>query len=174
MVIKLSNILSVPNKSEEMDADITLTSIDGRGSAYEITSKEPVHVKLTNLGGQKIHLEAHIVCSIAIPCDRCLKDVIHDYDIEVDRKLNVSESEDNDDLDDVNYIKEYNLDIDMLVYEEVTLRLPTKNLCREDCKGICPVCGADLNHKECGCDRKVYDPRMSDVLDIFNNYFKEV
>ena len=174
MEIRLSNILSVPNKVEEMDVDIDMTTFDSRGFSYDITDKSPVHLTLTNLGSQKLHLQAQFMIELAIPCDRCLTDVKHRYEIEVDKKLDASESEDDEGLDDINYMKEYNLDIDMLVYEEVSVRLPMKNLCMEDCKGICPVCGTNLNHKECGCDRKVADPRMSDVLDIFNNYFKEV
>lgn len=174
MEIRLSNILSVPNKVEEMDVDIDMTTFDSRGFSYDITDKSPVHLTLTNLGSQKLHLQAQFMIELAIPCDRCLTDVKHRYEIQVDKKLDASESEDDEGLDDINYMKEYNLDIDMLVYEEVSVRLPMKNLCMEDCKGICPVCGTNLNHKECGCDRKVADPRMSDVLDIFNNYFKEV
>ena len=45
--------------------------------------------------------------------------------------------------------------------------------CKEDCKGLCPVCGTNLNEKECGCDRTVADPRMAAIQDIFKN-FKEV
>lgn len=157
-----------------MDAVIDMTTFDSRGISYDITDKSPVHLTLTNLGSRKLRLEAQFMVELAVPCDRCLTDVKHRYEIQVDKRLDAGESEDEENLDDVNYMKEYNLDIDMLVYEEVSVRLPMKNLCKEDCKGICPVCGTNLNHKECGCDRKVADPRMADVLDIFNNYFKEV
>lgn len=174
MEIRLSDILSVPNRVEEMDVAIDMAAFKNRGISYEITDMSPVHLRLTNLGSQRLHLEAQFMIEIAIPCDRCLTDVKHRYEIQVDNKLDVDKSEDDEDLDDINYMKEYQLDIDMLVYEEISVRLPMKNLCKEDCKGICSVCGANLNHKECGCDRKVADPRMSDVLDIFNNYFKEV
>ena len=46
-------------------------------------------------------------------------------------------------------------------------------LCREDCKGICNRCGANLNHTECSCDRSSPDPRMSVIQDLFQK-FKEV
>ena len=65
------------------------------------------------------------------------------------------------------------LDLDILIFDEVVPKLPSRVLCKEDCKGLCPVCGTNLNEKECGCDRTVADPRMAAIQDIFKN-FKEV
>ncbi len=48
-----------------------------------------------------------------------------------------------------------------VVVEQVQLNIPMKPLCREDCRGLCPTCGADLNAGECGCNREVVDPRWS-------------
>ena len=67
----------------------------------------------------------------------------------------------------------YNLDVDKLVFGEILLLIPGKTLCKEDCKGLCLRCGANLNEGECGCDRESLDPRMSVFKDILNN-FKEV
>ncbi|HHY52171.1 MAG TPA: DUF177 domain-containing protein [Clostridiales bacterium] len=61
------------------------------------------------------------------------------------------------------------LDVDALVGEELFLNLDASILCRKDCKGLCPVCGADRNQTDCGCDaKKVVDPRfaaLSKLLD---------
>ena len=173
MDIKLSNILSVPAKVYETEIQLDYKFMTFKGMDYQVAYMTPVHIKLTNMGNQKLHIEADFTIHLNIPCDRCLDDVLHKYEICVDRKIDVSERADNQDLDDVSFISEYNLDVDMLVYEEVFVRLPMKNLCNEDCKGICSVCGTNLNRGECGCDRRIPDPRMSDILDIFNS-FKEV
>ena len=173
MDIKLSNIMSVPAKVYETEVPLDYTFMTFNGSDCQVVDKTPVHLKLTNMGNQKIHIEATATIHLNIPCDRCLEDVLHKFEIAVDRKINLADSADNQDLDDVSFIEEYNLDVDMLVYEEVFVKLPMKVLCDENCKGICSVCGANLNRGECGCDRRVPDPRMSDVLDIFNS-FKEV
>ena len=169
MDIKLSNILSVPDKVYETDIELDYHFMSFKGVDYQVVYKTPVHLKLTNMGAQKLHIMADFEIHLNIPCDRCLEDVLNKFKVHVDRKLVI----DNQNLDDVSFIEGYNLDVDMLVYEEVFVRLPMKNLCREDCRGICSVCGANLNQGECGCDRRVPDPRMSDVLDIFNS-FKEV
>lgn len=87
--------------------------------------------------------------------------------------FNLTEEERTEDLDETNYIIGYNLDVDTLVYNEILIGFPLKLLCDEGCKGICKNCGANLNEKTCDCDNTEYDPRMSVIRDIFNN-FKEV
>ncbi len=57
-----------------------------------------------------------------------------------------------------------------LNFERTILSPETRG--KDDCKGICPVCGQNLNEKECGCDTFVPDPRMAVIQDIFKN--KEV
>lgn len=71
------------------------------------------------------------------------------------------------------FLEEHELDVDRLIYDEILVNWPTKVLCKDDCKGICPVCGQNLNQQDCGCDRQVIDPRMAKFQDIFNE-FKEV
>ena len=58
------------------------------------------------------------------------------------------------------------IDLDPLVREQLVLSLPAYPVCREDCKGLCPVCGANLNERECGCDRHVPDPRWAGLKSI--------
>ena len=52
------------------------------------------------------------------------------------------------------------LDIDQIAEMALLLWLPAKQLCREDCKGLCPICGADRNEVDCGCDTRRVDPRL--------------
>ena len=53
------------------------------------------------------------------------------------------------------------IDLSQAVREQILLSVPASPLCREDCKGLCPKCGKDLNDGDCGCDRKAIDPRWS-------------
>ena len=71
------------------------------------------------------------------------------------------------------YIGGYELDVDRLVFGEILISMPGKTLCTPDCKGLCSICGHNLNVSECGCDRESLDPRMSVFKDILKN-FKEV
>ena len=52
------------------------------------------------------------------------------------------------------------LDLDELVVSDILLELPTKLLCKEDCKGLCSSCGRNLNEGKCGCEEKTVDPRL--------------
>ena len=58
------------------------------------------------------------------------------------------------------------LDIGEYVRTAVILELPSRFLCREECKGLCPKCGADLNAATCSCGDKEPDPRW-DALKAF-------
>ena len=58
------------------------------------------------------------------------------------------------------------IDLQPAVREQILLSVPPPPLCREDCKGLCPQCGKDLNEGECGCDRTVLDPRWAALKGI--------
>ena len=71
------------------------------------------------------------------------------------------------------YLIGFELDVDKLVYAEILVNWPMRVLCKDDCKGICKVCGMNLNKGACSCQRTELDPRMAAIQDIFNK-FKEV
>ena len=60
------------------------------------------------------------------------------------------------------------IDVDEIVKEQILLTLPTRALCREDCKGFCPTCGADKNSGECSCLEIEIDPRWAGLKDLMN------
>jgi uncharacterized protein len=60
----------------------------------------------------------------------------------------------------VTYLEEGRINTDHLLRENVLLSLPVQPLCREDCRGLCPQCGANLNLRLCGCQAPRVEPRM--------------
>jgi len=58
------------------------------------------------------------------------------------------------------------IDVDEIVKEQIVLAVPTRMLCREDCKGICPECGADRNKGDCNCATNDIDPRWAALKDL--------
>ena len=112
---------------------------------------------------------------LEIPCDRCLEPVRTELflDFTKDVDLDVADGEQTEELDETNYIDGYALDVEQLLYNEILIGWPTKILCSEDCKGICNVCGQNLNQGTCDCEDTSLDPRMSVIRDVFKN-FKEV
>ncbi len=53
------------------------------------------------------------------------------------------------------------IELDELVRDTLLAAQPLSNICKPDCKGLCPVCGANLNHGDCGCNTFVPDPRLA-------------
>lgn len=175
MLVELSEIMNVNDGVRKMTVPIEFNTFELNGTTYEVHHKDSVNLSLTNLGNKKVLIEAKADLALQVPCDRCLKTVIVPFDIDISKEIdfNLTGEQRAEDLDETNFITGYDLDVDRLICEEVLIGFPMKVLCEEDCKGICKVCGANLNDGECGCDRTELDPRMSVIRDIFNN-FKEV
>ena len=58
------------------------------------------------------------------------------------------------------------IDLDQLVREEILLATPAQVFCREDCQGLCPVCGSDKNIAECACEPQQVDARWEKLKDL--------
>jgi uncharacterized protein len=67
---------------------------------------------------------------------------------------------------EVAYYDGVDLDVDLMVLEQIELAMPMKFVCREDCKGLCYKCGADLNEGACLCKNEETDSRLSVLLDF--------
>ena len=129
-------------------------------------------VILKNEGKRTVSVSFQTSITVGMPCGRCLTEVPEKIRLSVLRTLDFDDIEETC-KDQVSFVDGSSLNVDKLILEEVIPLLPTKVLCSEDCKGLCPVCGTNLNKEECGCDRAVKDPRMAAIQDIFKN-FKEV
>lgn len=175
MLIDLSELLSVNDKVSDVQAFIEMSRFTSKICNYKIVNKEPLQIHLQNMGKKVITLDTVINVTLAIPCDRCLEEVEYPLSIKVNKEINMNESDQDrmESLDEITYIQDTNLDVEILVYNEILVHLPMKVLCSENCKGICNRCGANLNSQTCNCDTIELDPRMSKIRDVFNN-FKEV
>lgn len=72
----------------------------------------------------------------------------------------VNKLNDEEDFEDYIVIEGDELDLDELIYSDIILLTPTKFLCKEDCKGLCPTCGKNLNEGDCACAKQQTDPRL--------------
>ncbi|MBR2731103.1 MAG: DUF177 domain-containing protein [Clostridia bacterium] len=132
-------------------SDETLDGVRAFSSPVEVTGR------VENQTGI-VELHAVAACALSLCCDRCAKPITPAFRIPVDHTLVTSL---NDEANDALYlIEDLRFDLDPLVREDLFLSLPAKFLCRPDCKGLCPVCGQDLNDGPCGCKRAI-DPRLA-------------
>ena len=175
MLINLSDVLSDQHKTVEETVRLEMEEIRMKSGTYPIVSKEPVHVSVEHIRGKELLIKAETRLTVVIPCDRCLDDVRQEFVLDCTKHVDVgiSDAELTEELDESNFIDGYHLDVDKLLYNEILSDWPSKVLCREDCKGLCRVCGRNLNTGSCDCEDPGLDPRMSVVRDLFKN-FKEV
>ena len=92
---------------------------------------------------------------------------ITDTDLKVTAPIQVAGAEN---IENDAFIYESDLlDITEPVRESLLLAVPLQSLCREDCRGLCPVCGADRNEGDCGCDATTVDPRLAALKQFIKN-----
>lgn len=113
-----------------------------------------------------VYLDVNIGFTFCGFCDRCAEDVKKDFSLDV-KRIVVEQLQNENDDDDYIVVKNRALDLEELVNEEVSLSLPAKVLCSDDCKGLCPQCGTNLNVSKCDCKRDV-DPRLSALLQLLD------
>jgi uncharacterized protein len=145
-------------------------------------ARGPVHVdaRLEKFE-RRIRVDAHGTAQLTVPCGRCLAPIT--VDLPVDFELTLVPQDEYDDApraegsgrvagtfvpanaeEDTYSGKE--IELDPLLREQLLLALPGYPVCREDCKGLCSVCGGNLNDRECGCDRHVPDPRWAGLKNV--------
>ena len=177
MIMNLTDVFTSEGKVKKISQTYDAGNVSYMGENYPVVDKSDVSLTFTNIGTGRILLEGELSLTVEIPCDRCLDPVAVELSLDFTKKVELNQSKDDnmfsDEFDESNYIDGYTLDVDKLVYNEVLIGWPTKILCSEDCKGICNVCGQNLNLGTCDCEDTSLDPRMSVIRDLFKN-FKEV
>lgn len=178
MILDLSALYSNWNAEEEIEVHIDMEAIKSKMGIFPILKKEPFTLHLMNRENKRLLIQGESDVIVSVPCDRCLAEVPVKLHLVIDKNLPIeapegNSAEDDDNLEQLEYMNGCQLDADRLVYGEILFVWPAKVLCKEGCRGICPKCGANLNEAGCGCDRSVPDPRMAAFQDVFNK-FKEV
>lgn len=127
-------------------------------------------------GVAKTTVTGSFTATIASNCHRCLKPT----EVELKRSFHLTympvdpgrlakeEIELDPDELEVSYLEKMLLPLHEMIREQIYLTLPMKVLCRPDCTGLCPHCGADLNEVECGCSEEEMDPRWASLKAIGN------
>lgn len=173
MRVELADIISCENKEMSQQVEIELSSFDSRLGQFPIRTKQPFAMKFANEDGKRLLIQGETEVAIGIPCDRCLEEVNRTFSIALDKEIDLTGSNEELSMENLSYMTGTSLDVDQLIFGEILVSWPMKVLCREDCKGICKRCGANLNQAECQCQKTEPDPRMAAIQDIFNK-FKEV
>ncbi len=146
MILNLKQVFQITGENILIDYQINKEELTEYKSLVFVT---PITVKgsVFNRAGI-VTLDISVSSTLHHFCDRCLREFDRDYSFSVSHILVRSLNEENDE-----FILTENdrLDLDELVLSDLQLQLPSKMLCKEDCKGLCSICGTDLNESQCSC-----------------------
>lgn len=155
MIIDLKKYFSGECDSLSVSLDLTGLELDG---VKPFCAPIAGQVSLKGFASSVL-LDAHLEYTTVMPCDRCGEMSAREWSVSFAHTL-VMQLNDEEDNDEYIVVPDGRLDLDELLREDILLELPSKYLCSEDCKGLCPKCGKNLNEGDCGCDHREIDPRL--------------
>lgn len=166
MLLGLSEILDCPGASVPFSASVDLSDLR-YGLSYPVT--EPVWAQGTvrNTAGVLV-MTGTIRTTLHGVCDRCAGSFDREVSFPIDVVLVAELASEEDEDERVFPMVGTSADLEEIVRTVFVLNLGSKLLCREDCKGICPRCGRNLNEGPCSC-RKEIDPRLAPLQQLLNN-----
>ena len=165
MRIDLREIINIPGASVPFSCELDTAALDFP-SVESFTAPVTASGTISNSAGA-LTLRGTLTAEMIRICDRCAKEFAQKKVLELDVPL-AAELEDEENPD-IFLLDGDELDLDELLETCFILDLEVKCLCREDCAGLCPKCGKDLNGGACDC-RKEIDPRMAVLEQLLDKF----
>ena len=161
MRLDVKSIINTPGGGIEFKEELDFSDVDF-GGVYPAVRPVSVVGMVRNIAGM-LKLTAGIDTELSCVCDRCGAPFGKHFHVSVERML-AGELEDEEN-DDILLLDDGAFDLDELAREAFILNMDTKTLCREDCKGLCSGCGANLNVEPCRCKKEI-DPRWAALQEL--------
>lgn len=168
MRISVKSIINTPGKKLPFSFAMDLSDMEFGGRR---PVREPVEVEgvITNTAGL-LELKLTARTTLSSVCDRCAKEFRNPKEVSFSCLL--AEELQDEENDEIVLLEDGEVDAEDLARTAFVLGMDTKTLCSEDCKGLCPRCGADLNLGPCSC-KKETDPRLAVLAKLLENKEKE-
>ena len=160
-LINISEILMHEGESISFSISEDVDINDYKSHINQFLSPVKVEGTVTNKKG-KLELIAKISTKVYLCCDRCLKPVEYNISLDVDEFYTNKNIE-----EEAEVFTGSEIDISPVVKRSILFSLPMKVVCSEDCKGLCPVCGKDLNEGTCSCDTSYINPKFESLRSLF-------
>jgi len=168
MTIDISSAVKSPGTVFHAEFKETLKSIRFKDTVYRFCSPVTLKADYVFSGGQ-VSVEGTFYTSLGVLCSRCGSDMVYPMEIRFDKSYTADTG-----VEEAYHFEGDTISLDRMVEDNIILALPETFLCKPDCKGLCPVCGADLNMGECGCDRTKQKDNPFSVLDRLFDHDEEV
>ena len=162
MKLDLKPLAQQPGAVLPFELQLDLSGMEWNG-AKPFTRPIQVRGAVRNRAGA-MELNARLDTVLSLTCDRCAKPFEREKTVEYGTLLALELA--NGESDDIVLLdKDGELELDELTREVFLLEMDTKNLCSEDCKGLCSGCGVDLNVEPCRCKKEI-DPRLAKLAQL--------
>lgn len=145
--VDISGIVAGGRQYMAIADDVPIEPFEG------ISFPEPARVALElSMVGRTLAVTGTVDARALGPCDACLTDVDRNLHVDVDERLDPHRGRDVDPFGESNVLTGQRLDVADLAKQVLLVALPMGLRCKDDCLGLCGVCGADRNRGECSCD----------------------
>lgn len=164
MRLSVKPILYTPGKSLPFSFMLDLSDLEF-GGRHPVRQPVSVEGTVTNTAGM-LELTLTARTTLDAVCDRCAKEFSQEREIRF--RCLLAEEVQNEEDDEIVLLENGEVDVGDLARTAFILEMDTKTLCSEDCKGLCPRCGANLNLGPCSCKKEV-DPRLAALATLLEN-----
>jgi uncharacterized protein len=166
-VFDLGRLRLSPGEGRRLDLETPLAPLEFAGQRYEaVPALVPVRLDVSRMTGGGYSLRLRFSAALHGPCMRCLRDTgVGGIEVEVDAR-EVDQPGGGEELSSP-YVKDEELDLAGWARDAYALALPVQVVCREDCEGLCPVCGIDLAEAGPGHSHEAEpDPRWAKLREL--------
>ncbi|BBI34487.1 YceD family protein [Cohnella abietis] len=169
MLLKVQELVS---RQQPLELQGTLDMTDMFRNSPEYSPLEPMKYDLVaEAADDRILVSGNLTCNVRMQCSRCLDIFDENVQLSFEEQFRIAkdgEAELNED-DEAVLVTEERIDLSPYLAQELVVQLPYAPLCSEDCKGLCPDCGINLNEQSCGCNTGKVDIRMAALQDWFKS-----
>lgn len=164
MLLQLQSLFVGEKEQLPIDCRLDFSALEWNGTH---PFREPVSVSgRVSLSAGVVTLKADVQYRYEGSCDRCAAPIYHERRFTMEHILVVSLN--HEENDSFVLIDNYQLPLDELVEEDLILDQPSKVLCKEDCRGLCAMCGKNLNEGDCDCHHETVDPRLAALQQLLD------
>lgn len=163
MKVYVGNLLDGLIERLPLDLTLDFKTVEFNGDSFIFDDNTVIKGMITYSNPQLI-LNATATGSFSVNCARCMKECKTQFKFDISEVLSNSDNV----SEDIIYFSGKEIDISEIAQNAFLSIAPIRVLCNENCLGLCPQCGTDLNIATCNCEDDDIDPRMS----VLNNLLK--
>lgn len=170
MKIELKRTSEDFSETRTLTGDPETLGLEMEGGSFA----DPVKVELMLTKSQdQLICRGKVKARVRLECSRCLREYPCGLSPDLAFVIDLGENQGGGGSEEEGYFQAdpaaTHFEIGPLVREAILLSLPLKPLCSEECKGLCPICGTDLNRSRCTCARESVDPRWDQLRSLLKN-----